>query len=133
MVVESTSGNTGVGLAIVYAIKGYQSVFVLPDKMSQEKIILLQAFGARVIVTPTAVEPEAPRSHYSVAKQIAMETSNAILANHHNPENPRNHYLTTGPEIWEQTRGQVTDVIMGMGTGGTISGIGKYLKEQNPP
>lgn len=132
-IVESTSGNTGVGLAIVCAIKGYKSVFVLPDKMSQEKIQLLRAFGARVVVTPTAVEPEDPRSYYSVARQIVAETPNAILANqYHNPENPRSHYLTTGPEIWEQTRGQVTDVIIGMGTGGTISGIGRYLKEQNP-
>lgn len=132
-VVESTSGNTGVGLAIVCAIKGYKSVFVLPDKMSQEKIQLLRAFGARVVVTPTAVEPDDPRSYYSVARQIVAETPNAILANqYHNPENPRSHYLTTGPEIWEQAHGQVTDVIMGMGTGGTISGIGRYLKEQNP-
>lgn len=132
-IVEATSGNTGVGLAMVSAIKGYKTVFVLPDKMSQEKIQLLRAFGARVVVTPTAVEPDDPRSYYSVAKQIVAATSNAILANqYHNPENPRSHYLTTGPEIWEQTRGQVTDVIMGMGTGGTISGIGKYLKEQNP-
>ena len=132
-IVEATSGNTGVGLAIVAALKGYKTVFVLPDKMSQEKIQLLRAFGARVVVTPTAVEPEDPRSYYSVSKQIAAETPNAILANqYHNPENPRSHYLTTGPEIWEQTRGQVTDVIMGMGTGGTISGIGTYLKEQNP-
>ncbi len=132
-VVESTSGNTGVGLAIACAIKGYKSVFVLPDKMSQEKIQLLRAFGARVVVTPTAVEPEDPRSYYSVARQIVAETPNAIFANqYHNPENPRSHYLTTGPEIWEQTHGQVTDVIAGMGTGGTISGIGRYLKEQNP-
>ena len=132
-IVEATSGNTGVGLAIVAAIKGYKTVFVLPDKMSQEKIQLLRAHGARVVVTPTAVEPDDPRSYYSVAKQIVTETPNAILANqYHNPENPRSHYLTTGPEIWEQTQGQVTDVIMGMGTGGTISGIGKYLKEQSP-
>ena len=132
-IVEATSGNTGVGLAIVAAIKGYKTVFVLPDKMSQEKIQLLRAYGARVVVTPTAVEPDDPRSYYSVAKQIVTETPNAILANqYHNPENPRSHYLTTGPEIWEQTQGQVTDVIMGMGTGGTISGIGKYLKEQSP-
>ena len=132
-IVEATSGNTGVGLAIVAAIKGYKTVFVLPDKMSQEKILLLRAYGARVVVTPTAVEPDDPRSYYSIAKQIVAETPNAILANqYHNPENPRSHYLTTGPEVWEQTRGQVTDVIIGMGTGGTISGIGRYLKEQNP-
>jgi len=132
-VVESTSGNTGVGLAIVCAIRGYKSVFVMPDKMSQEKIQLLRAFGARVVITPTAVEPEDARSYYSIAKKIVAETPNAILANqYHNPENPRSHYLTTGPEIWEQTRGRVTDVIIGMGTGGTISGVGRYLKEQNP-
>lgn len=132
-VVESTSGNTGVGLAIVCAIKGYKSVFVMPDKMSQEKIQLLRSYGARVVVTPTAVEPDDPRSYYSVANRIVAETPNAILANqYHNPENPRSHYLTTGPEIWEQTQGQVTDVIAGMGTGGTISGIGRYLKERNP-
>lgn len=132
-IVEATSGNTGVGLAIASATKGYKTVFVLPDKMSQEKIQLLRAYGARVVVTPTAVEPDDPRSYYSVAKQIVAETPNAILANqYHNPENPRSHYRTTGPEIWEQTRGQITDVILGMGTGGTISGIGKYLKEQNP-
>ncbi|MCK6584625.1 MAG: cystathionine beta-synthase [Anaerolineales bacterium] len=132
-VVESTSGNTGVGLAIVCAIKGYKSVFVMPDKMSQEKIQFLRAFGARVVITPTAVEPEDPRSYYNVAKQIVAETPNAILSDqYHNPENPHSHYLTTGPEIWEQTRGRVTDVIVGMGTGGTISGVGRYLKEQNP-
>ncbi len=132
-VVEATSGNTGVGLAIVCAIKGYKSVFVMPDKMSEEKIYLLRAFGARVVITPTAVAPEDPRSYYSVANRIVAETPNAILANqYHNPENPRSHYETTGPEIWEQTEGRVTDVVMGMGTGGTISGVGRYLKEKNP-
>ena len=132
-VVEATSGNTGVGLAIVCAKKGYRSVFVMPDKMSQEKIQLLRAFGAKVVITPTAVAPEDPRSYYSVAKRIVAETPNAFLANqYHNPENPRSHYLTTGPEIWEQTHGLVTDVVIGMGTGGTISGTGRYLKEQNP-
>ncbi|MFA5874743.1 MAG: cystathionine beta-synthase [Anaerolineales bacterium] len=132
-VVESTSGNTGLGLAMVCAIKGYKSVFVMPDKMSQEKIQLLRAFGAKVVITPTAVEPDDPRSYYSVAKRIVAETPNAILANqYHNPENPRSHYTTTGPEIWEQTQGKVTDVVIGMGTGGTISGVGRYLKEQNP-
>jgi len=132
-VVESTSGNTGVGLAITCAIKGYKAVFVMPDKMSQEKIQLLRAFGAKVVITPTAVAPEDPRSYYSVANRIVAETPNAVLANqYHNPENPRSHYLTTGPEIWEQTQGKVTDVVVGMGTGGTISGVGKYLKECNP-
>ncbi len=132
-VVESTSGNTGAGLAIVCAKKGYKSVFVMPDKMSQEKIQLLRAFGAKVVITPTAVAPEDPRSYYNVAKRIVAETPNAILADqYHNPENPRSHYHTTGPEIWEQTGGRVTDVVIGMGTGGTISGVGRYLKEQNP-
>lgn len=132
-IVEATSGNTGLGLAIVSAQKGYKTIFVLPDKMSQEKIQLLRAFGAKVFVTPTAVEPEDPRSYYSVAKRLVAETPNAVLANqYHNPQNPHSHYLTTGPEIWEQTGGQVTDVVAGMGTGGTISGIGRYLKEKNP-
>ena len=132
-VVESTSGNTGLGLAMVCAKKGYKAIFVLPDKMSQEKIRLLRAFGAKVVITPTSVAPEDPRSYYNVAKRLVAETPNAILANqYHNPENPRSHYLTTGPEIWEQTGGLVTDVVIGMGTGGTISGIGRYLKEQNP-
>jgi cystathionine beta-synthase len=132
-VVESTSGNTGVGLAITCAIKGYKTIFVMPDKMSQEKIQLLRAFGAKVLITPPAVAPDDPRSYYSVANRIVAETPNAILANqYHNPQNPGSHYLTTGPEIWEQTQGKVTDVVVGMGTGGTISGVGKYLKEQNP-
>lgn len=132
-VVEATSGNTGVGLAIACAIKGYNAVFVMPDKMSQEKVQLLRAFGAKVHVTPTAVEPEDPRSYYSVADRVVAETPNSILANqYHNPENPRSHYRTTGPEIWEQTRGKVTDVVLSMGTGGTITGVGRYLKEQNP-
>lgn len=132
-IVESTSGNTGLGLAMVCANKGYKAIFVLPDKMSHEKIQLLRAFGAKVVVTPTAVAPEDPRSYYNVAKRLVEETPNAILANqYHNPENPRSHYLTTGPEIWEQTSGRVTDVVIGMGTGGTISGVGRYLKEQNP-
>ena len=132
-VVEATSGNTGLGLAMVCAQKGYRAVFVLPDKMSQEKIQLLRAFGAQVIVTPTAVEPDDPRSYYSVSRHIVEQTPGAILANqYHNPENPRSHYLTTGPEIWEQTGGRVTDLVAGMGTGGTISGVGRFLKEQNP-
>jgi len=132
-VVEATSGNTGVGLAIVCAIKGYKSVFVMPDKMSQEKIRLLRAYGSKVIITPTAVAPEDPRSYYKVSERIVAETPNSILANqYHNPENPRSHYVSTGPEIWEQTAGRVTDVIIGMGTGGTVTGIGRYLKEKNP-
>jgi len=132
-IVEATSGNTGMGLALVAAIKGYKTVFVMPDKMSMEKVRLLRAFGSKVIITPTAVAPDDPLSYYEVSKRVAAETPNAILANqYHNPENPRSHYLTTGPEIWEQTGGKVTDVIIGMGTGGTITGIGKYLKEKNP-
>ncbi len=132
-VVEATSGNTGMGLALVCAQKGYKAVFVMPDKMSQEKIQLLSANGARVVITPTAVEPEDPRSYYSVARRIVAETPNSILANqYHNPENPRSHYLTTGPEIWKQTNGKITDLVACMGTGGTISGTARYLKEQNP-
>ncbi len=132
-IVEATSGNTGVGLAIAAAIKGYRCIFVMPDKMSQEKILLLRAFGARVVVTPTAVEPEDPRSYYSVARRLVEETPNAILANqYYNPINPQAHYETTGPEIWAQTAGRVTHFVVGMGTGGTISGAGRFLKEQNP-
>lgn len=131
-VVEATSGNTGVGLAIAAAIHGYKAVFVMPDKMSEEKVRQLRAFGARVIITPTAVRPEDPRSYYSVARKIAEETPNAILAGqYHNQANPEAHYRTTGPEIWRQTGGALDAVVCGMGTGGTISGIGKYLKEQN--
>jgi len=132
-VVESTSGNTGLGLAIVCAQKAYKAVFVMPDKMSQEKIQLLRSFGARVVITPTAVEPKDPRSYYNIAKSIVAETPNSILANqYHNPENPRSHYQTTGPEIWEQTQGKITDLVACIGTGGTISGTARYLKEQNP-
>ena len=132
-IVESTSGNTGVGLAIAAAIKGYRTIFVMPDKMSQEKILLLRAFGARVVVTPTAVEPDDPRSYYKVADRLVEETPNAVLANqYHNPENPQAHYDSTGPELWRQTKGRITHFVTGMGTGGTISGTGKYLKEQNP-
>ncbi len=132
-IVESTSGNTGVGLAIAAALKGYKTIFVMPDKMSQEKIQLLRAFGAKVVITPTAVEPDDPRSYYSVANKLVEETPNSILANqYHNPENPRAHYLSTGPEIWEQTEGKIDVMVAGMGTGGTITGIGRYLKEKNP-
>ncbi len=132
-IVEATSGNTGVGLAIAAALKGYKTIFVMPDKMSNEKILLLRAYGAKVVITPTDVRPEDPRSYYEVAKRFARETPNAILANqYHNPDNPLTHELTTGPELWEQTEGRVTDVIIGMGTGGTISGIGHYLKRMNP-
>jgi len=132
-IVESTSGNTGIGLAIAAAVKGYKCVFVLADKQSPEKVRMLRAFGARVIVTPTDVEPEDPRSYYSVAKQVVAETPNSILANqYHNPINPQSHFDTTGPEIWQQTRGQIDVFVCGVGTGGTITGVGRYLKQQNP-
>jgi len=132
-VVEATSGNTGVGLAIAAALKGYKTIFVMPDKMSNEKILLLRAYGAKVVITPTAVAPDDPRSYYEVAKRYVRETPNAILANqYHNPDNPKTHELTTGPELWDQTDGRVTDVIMGMGTGGTVTGVGRYLKSKNP-
>ena len=131
-IVEATSGNTGVGLAIAAALGGFRCVFVMPDKMSQEKILLLRAYGARVVVTPTAVEPEDPRSYYSVARRLVDETPNSILANqYHNPVNPLAHYDQTGPEIWSQTAGRITHFIAGMGTGGTISGTGRFLKERN--
>lgn len=131
-IVESTSGNTGMGLALVAAVKGYKTVFTLPDKMSAEKIRLLRSFGAEVIVTPTAVPHESPESYTEVAKRIVRETPNSILANqYYNPKNPDAHYETTGPEIWNQTGGQIDYFVCGIGTGGTISGAGKYLKEKN--
>ena len=133
-VVEATSGNTGVGLAIACALKGYKAVFVMPDKMSDDKVRLLRAYGARVVITPTAVQPDDPRSYYSVADRIVAETPNAVLANqYHNPHNPESHYETTAPEIWEQTGGRVTDVVVGMGTGGTITGIARYMREYGHP
>jgi cystathionine beta-synthase len=132
-IVEATSGNTGAALAMVAAIKGYKCVFVMPDKMSQEKIATLRAFGARVVVCPTAVEPEDPRSYYQVAKRIAEETPNCFYANqYHNPSNPGAHYLSTGPEIWEQCGHELDVFCTGMGTGGTISGTGKFLKQKKP-
>ncbi len=132
-IVEATSGNTGMGLAMAAAVKGYDCIFVMPDKMSDEKIKALRAFGARVVVCPTAVEPDDPRSYYSVARRLAEETPGGFLANqYHNPSNPRAHYLDTGPELWEQTGGEIDVFVATMGTGGTISGTAKYLKEQNP-
>jgi len=132
-IIEPTSGNTGMGLAMIGAIKGYRLVFTIPDKMSREKLDLLKAFGARVVVTPTAVPPESPESYYRVAERIHAETPNSVLPNQYaNQGNPQAHYETTGPEIWRDTDGKVTHFVCGMGTGGTISGVGKYLKEQNP-
>ena len=132
-VVEGTSGNTGVGLALAAAIKGYRCIFTIPDKMSQEKVRLLKAFGAEVIVTPSAVAPDHPDNYVMMAKRIAHETPNAILANQfYNQANPEAHYATTGPEIWEQTEGRVTHFVSAAGTGGTITGVGRYLKERNP-
>ncbi len=132
-IVEATSGNTGSGLAMVAALKGYKCIFVLPDKQSEEKRAGLRAWGAKVVVTPTDVTPQDPRSYYSVSRRIADETPNAFYANqYHNPSNPIAHYETTGPEIWDQFDGQLDAFIVGLGTGGTSSGIGRYLKEKNP-
>ncbi|MGQ0551147.1 MAG: pyridoxal-phosphate dependent enzyme [Armatimonadota bacterium] len=131
-IVEATSGNTGVGIAIAAAVRGYQTVFVMPDKMSEEKIRLLRAFGARVVITPTAVAPEDPRSYYSVSRRIAEETAAYYAGQYHNPINPQVHYETTGPELWRQTGGKLDVLVAGMGTGGTISGAGRYLKERHP-
>jgi cystathionine beta-synthase len=132
-IVEGTSGNTGVGLAMAAALKGYRCIFTMPDKMSQEKVKLLRAYGAEVVITPTAVPPDHPDNYIMKAKQIVHDTPGAILANQHfNQVNPEAHYATTGPEIWEQTEGRVTHFVAGAGTGGTVSGAGKYLKEKNP-
>src|SRR5690348_8842364 len=132
-IVEGTSGNTGIGLALAAARKGYKCIFTMPDKMSQEKVRLLKAFGAEVIVTPTAVPPDHPDNYVMMAKRIAHETPNAILANQfYNDANPQAHYDTTGPEIWEQTEGKITHFVYAAGTGGTITGVGRYLKEKNP-
>ena len=132
-IVEGTSGNTGVGLAIAAAIKGYRCIFTMPDKMSQEKVRLLKAFGAEVIITPTAVAYDHPDNYVMMAKRIAEETPNAILANQfYNDANPEAHYATTGPELWAQTEGKITHFVAAAGTGGTITGVGRYLKEKNP-
>jgi cystathionine beta-synthase len=132
-IIEATSGNTGAGLAMIAAVRGYQCVFVMPDKMSAEKIASLRAWGARVVVCPTAVEPEDPRSYYSVAKRLSLEIRNAFYANqYHNQDNPAGHYRSTGPEIWEDTGGDIDVFIAGMGTGGTMAGVGRYLKERKP-
>lgn len=131
-IVEATSGNTGMSLAVAGAIKGYKLIFVIPDKMSKEKINALRAFGAKVIVTPTNVEPDDPRSYYSVAKRLAEVTPNSFYANqYHNSDNPDAHYHSTGPEIWAQTKGTIDTLILGVGTGGTMTGTARYLKEKN--
>jgi len=132
-IIEGTSGNTGMGLALAAVVNGYKAIFTITDKQSNEKIDLLKAMGAQVIVCPTAVEPDDPRSYTSVAKKLAREIPNSFHANQYdNPANPAIHFETTGPEIWEDSEGRVTHLIAGMGTGGTITGIGRYLKKQNP-
>jgi cystathionine beta-synthase len=131
-IVEPTSGNTGHGLAIAAAIRGYKCIFVMPDKMSQEKISLLRAYGAEVVICPTAVPPESPESYYRVADRLAEEIPGAYQPNQYfNLENPATHYETTGPEIWRQTDGAIDVFVAGVGTGGTITGVGRYLKQQN--
>jgi cystathionine beta-synthase len=132
-IVEGTSGNTGMGLALVAAVRGYKMIFTITDKQSKEKVDLLKALGAEVIVCPTAVEPDDPRSYYSVAKRLAREIPNSYYPNQYeNPMNPEAHYHTTGPEIWDDSEGKITHFVCGMGTGGTITGVGRYLKERNP-
>jgi cystathionine beta-synthase len=132
-IIEPTSGNTGVGLAMAAAIKGYRMIFVMPDKMSQEKISLLRAFGAEVVICPTAVEPESPESYYSVSQRLAEEIPGGFKPDQYsNQANPQAHYETTGPEIWEQTGGELDALVVALGTGGTVSGTSRYLKEQKP-
>ena len=131
-IIEPTSGNTGVGLAIVAAQRGYKCIFVMTDKVSEEKVSLLRAYGSEVVVCPGAVEPDDPQSYYSTAERLVKETPNSFQPNqYHNPNNPKAHYETTGPEIWKQTNGLITHFVAGAGTGGTISGVGKFLKEKN--
>src|SRR6187401_1852357 len=132
-IIEGTSGNTGMGLAIAAIVKGYKCIFTTTDKQSKEKVDALKAFGAEVIVCPTNVDPEDPRSYYSVSSRLEREIPNSWKANQYdNLSNSAAHYESTGPEIWEQTRGTVTHLVVGVGTGGTASGAGRYLKEQNP-
>ncbi|CAA9580950.1 MAG: Cystathionine beta-synthase, partial [uncultured Thermomicrobiales bacterium] len=132
-IVEPTSGNTGVGLAMAAAVRGYKCVFVMPDKVSAEKIQLLRAYGAEVVIAPTAVERDSPESYYSVAERLTREIPGAFQPNQYfNPQNPRTHYESTGPEIWAQTEGKIDVFVTAVGTGGTISGVAKFLKEQNP-
>ena len=131
-IIEGTSGNTGLGLAIVAITRGYKCIFVTSDKQSQEKIDILKLHGAKVVVCPTNVEADDPRSYYSVSKKLADKTPNSWYVNQYdNPSNPMGHYESTGPEIWDQTDGKVTHFVVGVGTGGTISGVGKFLKEKN--
>ncbi|MFL5853431.1 MAG: PLP-dependent cysteine synthase family protein, partial [Solirubrobacteraceae bacterium] len=131
--IEPTSGNTGVGLAIVARLKNYRVIAVMPDKMSKEKIDLLRAYGAEVVIAPTAVAPDSPESYYRVADRLTEEIPGAFQPNQYfNQANPAAHYASTGPEIWEQTGGRITHLVVGVGTGGTISGTGRYLKERNP-
>ncbi len=130
-IVEPTSGNTGVGIAIAAAIKGYKCIFVMPDKMSMEKQLLLEAFGAKVIRTPTNVGMEDPRSNISVAKKLGKKKNHFLPFQYYNPANPEAHYLTTGPEIWKQCSGKLDAFVCGIGTGGTITGTGRYLKERD--
>src|SRR5207245_2927730 len=132
-IIEATAGNTGVGLAVAAAVKGYRCIFVMPDKMSSEKILLLKAYGAEVIVTPTNVAPDSPESYNGVADRLAREIPGAWRPNQFtNLANPEIHYRTTGPEIWEQTEGRISAFVAGVGTGGTLSGVARYLKERNP-
>ncbi len=132
-IIEGTSGNTGMGLAMAAIVKGYKCIFTTTDKQSKEKVDALRAFGAEVIVCPTNVDPEDPRSYYSVSSRLERETPNSWKANQYdNPSNAMAHYLSTGPEIWEQTEGKITHLVVGVGTGGTICGTGRYLKEKNP-
>lgn len=131
-IVEGTSGNTGAGLAMVGAVRGYNCTFVMPDKQSEEKRAALRAYGARVVVTPTAVEPEDERSYYSVSARLGGEAGAFFANQYHNPSNPKAHVLSTGPELWEQMAGKIDAIVCGLGTGGTISGIGKYIKSVNP-
>lgn len=132
-IVEATSGNTGMGLALVAAVKGYKSIFIMPDKVSEEKRAALRAYGAKVVITPTAVDPDDPRSYLSVSKKIAEITPGSFITNqYHNPDNARQHYETTGPEILKQTNGKIDYFFAGAGTGGTISGVGRFLKEKIP-
>src|SRR4029079_10885254 len=132
-IVEPTSGNTGHGLSSAAAIRGYRCIFVMPDKMSAEKIALLRAYGAEVVITPTAVPPESPESYYRVADRLTEEIPGAFQPNQYfNQENPRAHYETTGPEIWEHTYGRIEACVCGVGTGATITGAARYLKEQKP-